>query len=394
MRILMFCPQFAPVIGGAERQAEKLGRALAARGMDVVVWTPRLDRVSPAVEVRDGLRVHRFPLSDLSRGLRRRWGVGLINAPWIAVQIICRIWRAVGDADIVHCHIGSLQSIAAAGAARMRGVPVICKAATAHERSDLGEIARAGVMGRLAAWAGRYAFNHWVATTDAVRDSLVRAGVAAARVVLMPNGVEVLGLDERATNRHVRRFLYLGRLSTNTQRDVPGLLQAFDLVASEYPDAELAVVGGGDLLSDTRQRASVCRHASRIRVTGPGDAGEWLQWADCFVLPSRREGMSNALLEAMAAGLPCIAYDIGPNREVLDDGQAGCLVPLDDVQSLAAAMLRMARDESVARQHARAGVKRVAAHYSIEAVTSSCLALYESLARDSRRRPRPSRDDS
>lgn len=376
----MFCPQFAPLIGGAERQAEQLGRVLRSLGLDVVVWTPRLVAGSPACEDRDGLPVHRFPLSDLSKVFPGLRGIGVINAPWIALQIGFRLWRQIGQADVVHCHIGSLQTIAAACVARLRGVPVICKAAMADSCSDLGEAAKGGLAGRLVAWLGRFVFTRWVATTQAVKDALIRAGVAPGRIVVIPNGVVLPQEGAVARQRAVRRFLYLGRLSSNSQRDVPGLLEAFDSLAEDMPDAELAVVGEGDLLADTRARASACRHASRIRIIGPGNASEWLEWADCFVLPSRREGLSNALLEAMAAGLPCIANDIPPNREVLADGVAGALVPVGDVGSMHAAMSRMALDREYADFLASAAVARVCSRYGLGTVAEEYERLYRTLA--------------
>lgn len=379
MRVLMFCPQFAPVVGGAERQAEKLGRALSRCGVQVRVLTPRLDTGSPTDEVVEGLPVHRFELSDLSKRFPLP-GIGLINAPWIAVQVVWQVWREARDVDVVHCHIGSLQTVAAAWAARLRGIPVLCKAAVADDCSDLGEAAKAGLAGRVVARVGRRAFTRWVATTQAVRSALVRAGVDARRIVVIPNGVD---LPESPTHpqvaRPVRRFLYLGRLSTNTQRDVPGLIQAFDGLADSFADVELAVVGGGDLLVETRALAAGCRNADRIQVPGQGGAAHWLAWADCFVLPSRREGLSNGLLEAMAAGLPCIANDIPPNREVLVGGEAGLLVPVGDADGMEAAMLRLVADAQCATCMATKAWERAQKLYAIESVTRSYQSLYAEL---------------
>jgi len=375
----MFCPQFSPLVGGAERQAEKLGKALCAQGVEVRVVTPRLDGASSEVEVREGLPIRRFRLSDWSRRWPRAHGIGLLNAPWIACQVFWQVWREARTADVVHCHIGSLQTVAAALAARIRGLPVICKAAMADDRSDLGEAARAGVTGHVVAWAGKRAFTRWVATTQAVKAALQRAGVAPDCIIVIPNGVDIEPARAPAKARPVRRFLYLGRLSTNIQRDVPGLIRAFDALADQVADVELAIVGDGDLLAATRLQVAGCNHAARIQVPGAGVATEWLAWADCFVLPSRREGLSNALLEAMAAGLPCIANDIPPNREVLADGDAGMLVPVEDAERLQEAMLRCAADVGHAGQLAQAARTRVEKRYSIRGVAMEYADLYAAL---------------
>lgn len=377
MRVLMFCPQFAPLIGGAERQAERLGKALIARGLDIAVWTPRLDGQSPDFEVLDGLPVRRFPLHDLVKTMPWLRGIGVVNAPWIAAQIIWRLWAQIGRSDIVHCHIGSLQTITVACVARLRGVPVICKAAMADDRSDLGEMVKAGWVNRLAARLGRRIFTRWVATTDAVEEALQRAGVSPASIVVIPNGVETVPADRCWVPRPVRRFLYLGRLSSNTNRDVPGLIQAFDGIAGQVPDAELALVGDGDLLDETRRLVAACAHAPHIQVPGSGDSSRWLAWADCFVLPSRREGLSNALLEAMAHGLPCIANDIPPNREVLANGEVGKLVPLRDIRALMDAMLLLSEDGMEAAKFSELCAKHVKEKYSLLAVADSYEVLYK-----------------
>lgn len=381
MRVLMFSPQFAPAIGGAERQVERLGKALVAKSVVVSVWTPRLEPDSAAEEVVAGLLVRRFPLRDLSIAVCAPPGIGVVNAPWLILQIVAAVWKAVAAADVVHCHIGGLQSVAAAMAARMQGRPVICKAAMADEGSDLGEMGRQGFMNRLLVPIGRRIFTRWVATTQAVADALGRAGVDSRRIVVIPNGVDLVPDKLAWRPRPVRRFLYLGRVSANADRDVAGLLHAFDIAAAQVPDAILAVVGDGDQLDAARCEAAACTHAERIQLPGTGDSRHWLDWADCLVLPSRREGLSNALLEAMASGLPCIANDIPPNREALAEGAAGLLVPVGDRQALATAMIRLGGNTDLAArmgQHARSRVEQC---YSLDGVADLYTGLYDELAR-------------
>jgi glycosyltransferase involved in cell wall biosynthesis len=219
-----------------------------------------------------------------------------------------------------------------------------------------------------------------VATTAAVVDALVQAGVKGERIARIPNGVELpAGLRTRALRNRTRQFLYLGRLSENAQRDVPTLVKAFDRLATMYPDVELAIVGSGDLIEQTKQLVETCRARDRVRLPGFDQPEKWLAWADCFVLPSRREGLSNALLEAMAAGLPCVANDIPPNREVLDDGRAGVLVPVENCDALEAAMHDLVEDEGMSSNFALKAKQRAEQCYSIESVASRYVNLYESL---------------
>lgn len=375
----MFCPQFRPVVGGAERQAEKLAVALAEAGCRVTILTPRFDPHSPDMEEANDVTIERFPLTDLSRRYPVP-GVAVLNIPYIVWQVARAVRPHLKGADVLHCHIASLQTAGAALAGHMTHVPVLCKAAMADHCSDLGEIEKAGASGRLVAWVVRAVIQTWVATTAAVEAALIRASVDPGKIVRIPNGVELPDeLNTGGRAERVRGFLYLGRLSTNTQRDVPTLVSAFDRLAATHPDVELAIVGGGELFEETRRLAETCAARDRIHLPGFDQPEKWLAWAGCFVLPSRREGLSNALLEAMAAGLPCIANDIPPNREVLDDGKAGVLVPVENCDALEAAMRDMVEHDGMARRFAVKAKERAERCYSIRAVADRYVNLYGSL---------------
>lgn len=380
MNILMFCPQFRPVVGGAERQAEKQAQALVKQGCQVTILTPRIDPNSPAVEFVAGVRIERFPLLDLAR----RWpipGIALLNIPAILWQVNRAVRQRLDGQDVLHCHLASLPVAGAAWASRHRNMPVMCKAAIADRRSDLGEIEKTGFSGHFVVWLLRRLIPYWIATTEAVAEALQRAGISGERIRRIPNGVEWPD-PARAEQRTgpARRFLYLGRLSTNINRDTATLIRAFDRLAADIPAVELALVGAGDLFEDTAALAARCRHAARIQMPGLQPPEPWLEWADCFVLPSRQEGLSNALLEAMAHDLACIANDIPPNREVLADGAAGVLVPVGDEDALYESLRRLATDADHCGRMQRAASDRVRAQYDIDAVAAQYLDLYAQLA--------------
>ena len=111
--------------------------------------------------------------------------------------------------------------------------------------------------------------------------------------------------------------------------------------------------------------------------------------ADLFVLSSHSEGLSNALLEAMACGLPAVATAVGGAPEVIEDGVNGLLVPADDDAALADALLRLVRDPGVAGQLGEAARQTILARYSMEAVVDRYVNLYTELNHD---RPDPGRE--
>jgi glycosyltransferase involved in cell wall biosynthesis len=303
-----------------------------------------------------------------------------LNIPYMLWQVARAVRPRLKGKDVLHCHIASLQTAGAALAGHMAHVAVICKAATADHRSDLGVIEKTGATGPLVAWLTRTVIGTWVATTTAVVDALVRAAVKPDRITRIPNGVQLpTRVSTRPFPNGARHFLYLGRLSENAQRDVSTLVMAFDRLAAAFHNLELAIVGDGDLFEETRRLAETCAARNRIHMPGFDCPEKWLAWADCFVMPSRLEGLSNALLEAMAAGLPCIANDIPPNREVLDNGKAGVLVAVENCDALEAAMREMVENHRTARHFALKAKKRAEQCYSIKSVAARYMNLYESL---------------
>jgi len=97
---------------------------------------------------------------------------------------------------------------------------------------------------------------------------------------------------------------------------------------------------------------------------------------NCFALPSLSEGISNSILEAMASGLPVVATRVGGNAELVDHGRTGEVVPSDDVQAMAQALVRMATDPARAAAMGRAGRAEVERRFSLQAVVAAYQALY------------------
>jgi glycosyltransferase involved in cell wall biosynthesis len=149
-------------------------------------------------------------------------------------------------------------------------------------------------------------------------------------------------------------------------------------------DAHLVLAGdrGGGFAEELVARAGEAGVGGRVHWPGAvEDVPGLLADADLFALPSRSEGMSNALLEAMAAGLAVVATDVGGNRECLDDGGCGMLVPAEDPSALGAALGALAADRDRRRglgQRARARVER---HYDLERILDRVEDLYRELLR-------------
>lgn len=164
---------------------------------------------------------------------------------------------------------------------------------------------------------------------------------------VIPNPVQ---LPAQWTNRRGRKTLAaVGRLETVKGFD--RLLHAFSRIAADFPDWKLVIWGEG------RERAALEHLRGRLNLDGRVDLpgvtglpGTWIETADIFVLSSRYEGWPNALVEAMASGLPVVSFDCpwGPH-DMIRDGVDGLLVPPDDVDALAAALARLLGDPDLRR---------------------------------------------
>lgn len=379
-RVLMFCGQFWPKVGGAERQALNLSRALIRRGCHVEVLTPQLEKTWPLEEVRDGLRINRFPFVDLTKNLKGVRGLGVLNTLFMGTQVRRAVHRHIPEFDVLHAHIAWPMVAYAAEVAQSTQRKVICKIASGGSSFDFNSLRRTSLLGAKLMRKLIRTMDRWVAISREIRSDLQRAGVLPDRIVCISNGVEIPPPANRRVREKACRFLYLGRFARTAHKDYATLLRAFEKLATELPDCQLKLVGGGEREGEIRSLLASLPHAgSRTELVGFCDPKPWLEWADALIHPSLAEGMSNTLLEGMAHGVVCIANDIPPNREVLGDGDAGILVPVGDVDALVQAMRRLATVAGECEQWRQRGRKRAEEVYSIDRITDKYLQLYAGL---------------
>lgn len=382
-RVMMFCSRFWPLVGGAERQAQKLAMALIRKGCHVEVLTPQLDKTWPLLDTLDGLKINRFPLVDLTKFLKGVRGLGVLNTLLMGAQVRRAVRRHIMEFDVLQSHIAWVMATYAIDVAHAEQKKVICTIASGGSTFDLILERKTSHLGPRLTNTLIRTMDRWVAISSEIQLDLQRAGVSPDRIVSIPNGVEIPSHIERRAQETASRFLYLGRLARTAHRDYEALLRAFDRLALEFPDSQLKLVGGGDRESEIRSLLELLPHAAaRTELVGFSDPKPWLEWADALIHPSLVEGLSNTLLEGMAYGVTCIANDILPNREVLGDGEAGILVPVGDVDALVRAMRRLATVSGECEHWQQRGRKRAEEVYSIDRITNEYLKLYTELLKE------------
>jgi sugar transferase (PEP-CTERM/EpsH1 system associated) len=243
-------------------------------------------------------------------------------------------------------------------------------------------------------WLRRAAFemaDRVFSVSYQLRDLLARrTGFSEGKIQVIHNGVDLARFQpDSATRQRFRNergiaadafcIGCVGRL--NRIKDYPTMLKAMELAGNECAALHLLIAGSGPERAGLEELlAANPGIRGRVHFLGTTDRiPEFLSAIDAYVLPSLWEGISNSLLEAMAAGLPVIATDTGGNPEVVVDGESGLLFPVGDVSRLADRLLLLLHQPALCKQIGEAALERIRRHFSLDAMVQSYEKLYSAL---------------
>jgi glycosyltransferase involved in cell wall biosynthesis len=256
-------------------------------------------------------------------------------------------------------------------------LPAAAMAAVPVRIGSRREIAAGKSRAQIALQRLAYSFAHRVlANAGAAAERLRREQVSPDRITVIPNGLDLTRYEPRVLPPTLRRIVVVANLRPGKGHDV--IIDAAPAVLARFPDARFAFVGDGTERARLEQRV-VDRGLSRaIAFHGhTDDVAAHLRESDVFTLPSESEAFPNAVLEAMAAGLPVVTSAVGGILEVVNDDRTGVLVAPRDPAALADALCGVMADPDRARRLAEAGRALVEARYSFDRMVSSVEALYE-----------------
>jgi sugar transferase (PEP-CTERM/EpsH1 system associated) len=315
--------------------------------------------------------------------VRRRWG----NDPLYPASLYALFRRE--KPDLVHTR--NFSCIEGLAAARLAGIKAVLH--SEHGR----DVTEADGLKRRRAFARSILFrcaDRVVTVSEELRSTiLANVKVVPEKVQCLPNGVDLSRFAPRGARERIRREFGLGADELvigsvgrhDPVKDYRSLLLAF----AAFPDISrlrLLLCGDGPQNLELRELARDLGVAERVLFTGfRDDIPDVLTSFDLFVLPSVTEGMSNAILEAMASGLPCVATRVGGNGELVSHGVNGLLVPPASPEKLHDAVRYLVEDRDARLRMGRAGRTRAETRFSLQGMVARYEDLYEGLISGGRR---------
>ncbi|MGB9618801.1 MAG: glycosyltransferase family 4 protein [Armatimonadota bacterium] len=285
-----------------------------------------------------------------------------------ALRCLVRVIREFSP-DLVHAH-STKSGVIARVAARMAGVPAVF---TAHGWAFTEGVAdrrrkAAVAVERAAARLTR----RIICVSEYDRDLALCCGVGSRdRIVVIPNGIAFSDLRTSYPKRETVRCVMVARFSP--PKEQPALIRAI----SRVKEIELILVGDGELIDESRALASTLGVEDRVRFMGSrNDVPEILAECDVFALISRWEGLPYTVLEAMRAGLPVVASNVGGVSEAVIHRETGLLVPRDDLAALSNSLRYLVDNPGERRRMGEAGRRRCLTRFALSAMIEATFAVY------------------
>lgn len=230
--------------------------------------------------------------------------------------------------------------------------------------------------------------SHVVGNSKAVRDRLIEDGVAADKITVLYNGLDLERLATKLSREEVlnhfalkdNQFVTIVANMRHDVKDYPMFLRAAAKIAESVPDANFLLAGEGELTESLQALAAELGISERTHFLGRCEqVAELLSISSVCVLSSKAEGFSNSILEYMAAGCPVVATDVGGAKEAIVEGETGYLVKSGDDETMAARVVELLVDQEKNRRFGEAGRSVVEHKFSTEAQLRNVESLYNQL---------------
>ena len=374
IRVAMIIQGYHPRVGGAERQLAALAPLLKARQVEVHVITRQYPGLA-RFEMIDDVPVYRVPIP----GPKAMATLSFVSLAQPRLQRL--------RPHLIHAHELLSPTTAALVAKHWLNIPVVAKVLRGGNLGDLRKLKRKSFGWQRIARIQQNV-DAFIAISSEIDEELAEIGVEPGRRLFIPNGVDLdrfspLPPMQRQRLRSTLQLpdglitIFTGRLVKEKRLDY--LISLWPAIRSQYADAALVIIGTGEAEAALKQQAG-----NGVMFIGQvGDVAPYLKAADLFVLPSATEGLSNAMLEAMATGLPTIATRVGGAPDVIDHATSGWLVPPDDQPSLQEALLMLLGNAALRSDLGQRGHEKILRDYALNFTADGLRALYDQLTHKS-----------
>ncbi|UQF18028.1 glycosyltransferase family 4 protein [Vagococcus lutrae] len=366
-KVLVLINSFYPLTGGAEKQAQRLSKVLKKDyGQDIVILTRRYQGLQK-YETIDGLSVIRVRVGKLDR----------IAPILYLVQVFLYVIKNKKNIKIIHAHSLSAPGISAALISKLFRIPSIAKIAGGGNK-DGCEIIRMKnkKFGKIKVEFLKNNLTYFISISGSIYVDLKKVGVPENKILRIPNGINFKEYETKEPTSDIINFIYVGRHEYVKGIDV--LEKAWMKLDSCYKTkAKLVVLGDGSISIDRTDGMELIGNTENVK--------DYLAKSDCLILPSRYEGISNALLEAIASNKYIIATNVGGNLDVLDKNCSTIINPAS-VSELKNAIIEVIElyyeKPNVFNEKKKKQLESVKEKYNLEKIANKYNLLYQKLGED------------
>ena len=374
VNIIFIIRYFYPFIGGTEKQALALASHLVKKGMPVTIVTSRFEMSWPRSEYMEGLQIVRLCSPRIK----------VLGA---LIFLACLVGYLVKHRKHFS-HIHTFQVGYTASVSILLGYflkkPSLLKVASSGWGGDILK-AKKTLWGNLFLFMAKKA-SRIIAVSSTVEQELIAAAVKPLKLSRISNGVDVVQFRPGEDKSRLRKALdlpdkktivYTGRLSI--EKGVDFLVQSFSELDSKR-GYQLIIIGDGperEHIAQLLDNAHVGK--SILLLNSRDDVASYLQASDLFILPSRFEGLSNSLLEAMACALPVISTRVGGSTDIIEHGSNGLLVDVDNVEQVRSAITDVFDDSRRAARLGKGARKTIEEYHDVSTIAEKYMQLYKSM---------------
>jgi|TARA_B100000315_G_C14593479_1_gene597302 glycosyltransferase involved in cell wall biosynthesis len=376
MNVQFVIGQYSPTIGGAEIQAERLAHHLSRKGISVNVVSSKSSQSKSFVK-KDNVPLHvigSLPLPLLKRVI-------------FLIKLYCYLNRHKVNYEIIHAHQGFEPTYVAVKVAKKLGKPVIVKIGNSGERFDLKLLSKKFPK-TIHSYMSSYIIRNttmFVSINSTIRHSLIMLGVPESKIIKIPNGVSTHEFKPSMNKEQLRNQLGISPFSyviinvanLEPKKNHSVLIKAMRYMETSKENCLLLLLGDGSNRDNLHK--SIIKYGLTESVIMKGkvkNVKDYLAASDIFVLPSHSEGLSNALLEAMSTGLPCIVSDINGNRQVITHNKTGLLFDPDKPRSLYRSIVKVKNDNELYQKFSKESLNTIQASYEINLIADKYCYLY------------------